>query len=163
MGSTRISAILARTPVPSPSASSLFNELESPDDEEPLLPDICLQILWTEDTKKSSSSAAVKAFVAVDWLGKSCVCWLLDEEKLLRCIDLKVTVHKYSFLQGLKFVLTQSFFTGEQSYRQFTLYMLRSMDNTSQRCRIYPIAQGSSRSRLCFVGRKQSHALFGQH
>ncbi len=94
MGSSRISAILARTPVPSPSASSLFNELESPDDEEPLIPDLCLQILWTEDTKKSSTSPAVKAFVAVDWLGKSCVCWLLDEEKLLRCIDLKVTVKR---------------------------------------------------------------------
>lgn len=93
MGSnSRTSAILARTPVPSPSASSLFNELESPDDEEPLLPDLCLQILWTEDTKKPSTSSAVKTFVAVDWLGKSCVCWLLDDEKILRCVDLKVTV-----------------------------------------------------------------------
>ncbi len=95
---SRTSAILARTPLPSPSASSLFNELESPDDEEPLLPDLCLQILWTEDTKKPSTSSAVKAFVAVDWLGKSCVCWLLDDEKILRCIDLKVTVRKNNIL-----------------------------------------------------------------
>lgn len=89
---SRTSAILARTPVPSPSASSLFNEMEVADDEEPLLPDLCLQILWSEDSKKSSCSQAVKAFVAVDWLGKSCVCWLMDDEKTLRCIDLKVTV-----------------------------------------------------------------------
>ncbi|XP_032780822.2 anaphase-promoting complex subunit 1 [Daphnia magna] len=91
---SRTSAILARTPVPSPSASSLFNEMEVADDEEPLLPDLCLQILWSEDSKKSSCSQAVKAFVAVDWLGKSCVCWLMDDEKTLRCIDLKVTENR---------------------------------------------------------------------
>ena len=94
VGSSRISAILARTPVPSPSpsASSLYNDTESPDEEEPLLPDLCLQILWTEDVKRSSVSPASKCFVASDWLDKSCVCWLLDDEKLLRCIDIKVTV-----------------------------------------------------------------------
>lgn len=91
---SRTSAILARTPVPSPSASSLFNEMEVADDEEPLLPDLCLQILWSEDSKKSSCSQAVKAFVAVDWLGKLCVCWLMDDEKTLRCIDLKVTENR---------------------------------------------------------------------
>lgn len=92
MGSSRISAILARTPVPSPSVSSLFNDLETQEDEEPLLPDLCLQILWTEDQKKCSASAASKAFVALDWLGKSSICWLLEDEKILRCIDIKVTV-----------------------------------------------------------------------
>lgn len=92
LGSSRISAILARTPVPSPTASSVFNELENVDDEEPLLPDLCLQILWTEDVKRCTMSAASKVFVASDWLGKSCICWLLEDEKLLRCIDLKVTV-----------------------------------------------------------------------
>ncbi len=93
IGSSRISAILARTPVPSPSASSLlFNDLDLQDEEEPLLPDLCLQILWTEDPKRTASAPASKCFVAVDWLGKTCVCWLLDGEKLLRCIDIKVTV-----------------------------------------------------------------------
>ena len=92
LGSSRISAILARTPVPSPTASSVFNELENVDDEEPLLPDLCLQILWTEDVKRCTMSPASKAFVANDWLGKSCICWLLEDDKLLRCIDLKVTV-----------------------------------------------------------------------
>lgn len=101
VGSSRISAILARTPVPSPTASSLFNELENADDEEPLLPDLCLQILWTEDSKRSTISAASKAFVSTDWLGKSSICWLLEDEKTLRCIDLKVTVSATNVPHGL--------------------------------------------------------------
>ena len=94
MASNRTSAILARTPAPSPTASSLcYNDTEQMiDEEEPLLPDLCLQILWTEDVKRSVASPAVKAFVSTDWLGKTAICWLLEDEKVLRCVDIKITV-----------------------------------------------------------------------
>ena len=94
MASNRTSAILARTPAPSPTASSLcYNDTEQMnDEEEPLLPDLCLHILWTEDVKRSVASPAVKAFVSTDWLGKTAICWLLEDEKVLRCVDIKITV-----------------------------------------------------------------------
>ena len=82
--------------MPSPTASSCLNDFDSLEEEEPLCPDLCLQILWTEDQKKTSVAAASKAFVASDWLGKSYICWLLEDDKVLRCVEIKISVRTTS-------------------------------------------------------------------
>ena len=162
LGSSRISAILARTPMPSPSASSCLNDLDAPEDEEPLFPDLCLQILWTEDQKKTSQSAAVKAFVASDWLGKSYICWLLEDEKLLRCVEVKVTV-SYSCdpLTPFQFKPFKFSFEGEQNYRPSAVHLLFTVDHCGKRCRVHSGHKG--RLDLGRNIRQQLDSLLGMH
>ena len=64
------------------------------DEEEPLLPDLCLHLLWTEDVKRSVAST--------DWLSKTAICWPTEIDRppgpeMDNCVDRE----SYSLSAGL--------------------------------------------------------------
>ncbi|XP_069957197.1 anaphase-promoting complex subunit 1 isoform X2 [Cherax quadricarinatus] len=87
----------SRSPGPRTPRSSQYTSLnETLTEPEPLVPDICLDHLWTDH----SLARATKAFLTEDSVGQKYLCLMLSQAGMLRCIKYDYTNDKSSLIFG---------------------------------------------------------------
>ncbi|KAG1696502.1 Anaphase-promoting complex subunit 1 [Nymphon striatum] len=92
-----------RSPFPSEGGSFVLQSLNEL--QEPLTPDICLDLLWIEPLPNVSgnnliSNPAASVFITKDFIGQHFLCYLVENQNVLRCVRFEESNDKKQLIFG---------------------------------------------------------------